>query len=500
MTPKASRVRVIGSVLTALRTLPMAPRLDLTRFATKLTRTLLVLLLATPALAANEDNDLNLIPPAAQTPPPAASPLPTTNPAQRNYLEDAFTATPLRTNLLVPYPPPTPASWEDRLFLDSRDEWNLGNNVTLDYSGRFNLRAANDIPFPNHESVLNELRELFVSWQPNDSTWIDLGRVNVKSGVAVGYNPTDFFRTRAVVEPLTADPAILREDRLGTLMLLAQHVWTGASLTAVVAPKVTQPTAIYTNVDLPSFDPMLDRTNAQDRFLLKGSATIANGFSPELLLYHAGDLTQIGTNLTTSIGQQTIVYLEWAGGEQASLIANALAFGRETGSLPKQVPPVIPTDTTQYFQNELAVGFSYTPPDTRLTLNLEYHYNEAGFTPQDWRNWFNAAAQHGNIPGVDPALWYIRSYAQDQQEPETRNSAFLRADWVDAFVKDLEVTAIANINLQDGSGLIQATADYYLSRTWTIGGQATLTFGRPRSEFGSLPQAAGILVRVVRYL
>ena len=120
----------------------------------------------------------------------------------------------------MPFPPPTPASWEDRLFLDSRDEWNLGDNVTLTYSGRFNLRAANDMPFPSHENVLNDLREAFVSWQPADGTWIDLGRINLKSGVAVGYNPTDFFRTRAVVEPLTADPTVLREDRLGTLMLL----------------------------------------------------------------------------------------------------------------------------------------------------------------------------------------------------------------------------------------------------------------------------------------
>ena len=68
--------------------------------------------------------------------------------------------------------------------------------------------------------MLNELREAFISWQPADGTWIDLGRINLKSGVAVGYNPTDFFRTRAVVEPLTADPTVLREDRLGTLMLL----------------------------------------------------------------------------------------------------------------------------------------------------------------------------------------------------------------------------------------------------------------------------------------
>lgn len=467
------------------------------RFTTAM---LAVLLVTHPTFAAEEDKDLELIPPAAQQPPPEPTQATPGSAAQRNYLEDAISATPLRDSLAVPFPPPTPASWEDRLFLDSRDEWGLGDGLTLTYSGRFNLRAANDVPFPSHEGVRNDLREAFISWQPADGTWIDLGRVNLKSGVADGYNPTDFFRTRAVVEPLTADPTVLREDRLGTLMLLAQHVWPGGSITAAYAPKVTQPTAIYTNIDLPSFDPMLDRTNAEHRLLLKGSVAITNGFSPELLLYHAGDRTQFGTNLTVGLGQQTIFYLEWAGGVGGSLIDDALRYGRETGTLPANAPAVIPDDTTQHFRNNLAVGLSYTPVDTKLTFNLEYHYHEAGFSPQDWGNWFTAAKRHGSIPGVDAALWYIRSYALDQQEPMSQHSAFLRADWVDAFVPDLEITALAGVDLQDGSGLVQATADYYLSRNWTVGGLASFTYGTRRSEFGSLPQAGGILLRLVRYL
>jgi hypothetical protein len=56
------------------------------------------------------------------------------------------------------------------------------------------------------------------------------------------------------------------------------------------------------------------------------------------------------------------------------------------------------------------------------------------------------------------------------------------------------------VDLADGSCLVQATADYYLSRAWTVGGLASFTFGTRRSEFGSLPQAGGILPRLVRYL
>jgi hypothetical protein len=48
--------------------------------------------------------------------------------------------------------------------------------------------------------------------------------------------------------------------------------------------------------------------------------------------------------------------------------------------------------------------------------------------------------------------------------------------------------------------LLQVTADYYLSDTWTVGVLAMTNFGRRRSDFGSLPQAANFLVKVARYL
>jgi hypothetical protein len=125
---------------------------------------------------------------------------------------------------------------------------------------------------------------------------------------------------------------------------------------------------------------------------------------------------------------------------------------------------------------------------------------QPGFTAQDWRDWFNARAWLCGIPGVDAALWYIRSYAQHRQVPASPHLAFVRADRVDASVPDLELTALANVDLEDGSALVQATADYYLSRTWTIGGPAAFTFGARGSEFGSLPQAGSILLRLARYL
>jgi hypothetical protein len=451
---------------------------------------------ATPP--ASEDRDLELIPAGAQQPSSEAAVPVNQGQPRRAYLEDALTLSSQRGELLVPSPPPPPYDWQARLFLDWREEWELGHGVRLNLSDRLNLRFENDIDFPSQQNLLNEPRELYLSAEPAARSYLDLGRINLKSGVALGYNPTDYFKTRAVVEPLSLDPTVLRENRLGTLMVRAQHVWELGSLTAAFAPAVTEPVPIYTHLDLPSFDPMLGLTNAESRLLLKGSVDLASNFSPELLLYRGGSDTRVGFNLAENVSQRMTAYLEWSGGRQGTLVAEALSFGRETGTLPPGAPDVVPTDPRQSFMNQLALGLSYAT-ETRVTFNLEYLYNQPGFTAADWNRWFALGEAGAHDPAIAAELWYIRDYALDQQQPVSRHSLFLRADWVDAFVPKLELAGFVNTDLHDGSSLLQLSADYTLSDTWTVGALTVATLGPRRSDFGSLPQAASVQLRVARY-
>jgi hypothetical protein len=440
-----------------------------------------------PALAGDDDGDLDRIPQMAAPPPEQAPQTP-----QAVYLQGDLTLNAARKDLAVPLGPPP--QWEARLFLDTRLSWQVGA-VSFAYSGRLNLRAEDGLPFPSHETIRNDLREAYAGWQDGNGLSLELGRVNLKSGVGLGFNPTDFFKTRAVVEPVSADPTVLREDRLGTAMLLAQQVWAGGSVTLALAPKLAGETPPYANDALPSFDPTFDRTNARGRALLKASVDVFD-LSPEILVYAEGGRTQFGANLTEGIGMATVVYLEWAGGARASLVEDALRDGVRTGVLPPV--SVIPASPAQGFRNDLALGASYTTK-LGITFNLEYDRHDAGFGGADWRAWFDTGIANRSDPAVTGALWFIRGYAADRQEPVARDSLFLRADWPDAVVRDLHLTSFADIDLRDGSGLAQVTADYYLSPQWTIGGLVDVNFGGRRSDFGSLPQAATMLFKASRY-
>jgi hypothetical protein len=448
----------------------------------------LACLQASAALAQSQpDDDLARIPSESPSPAP-------TGPSRLHrtiYLESATQTGLLRSALDVRIPPPAPATIEQRLFADARIEWTPLNGFSLTYSGRPELRAAEHIPFPTHENLRLDSRELFASWRPVEGVFLDVGRINLKNGVALGFNPTDFFRTRAVVEPLSVDPSVLREDRLGALMVRGQFVWNGGAISAAYAPKLTSTSQLYQNTTLPSVDPMFDRTNAHHRLLVKGNVDLAADFSPELLLYDEDGQFRLGLNIARSFGKKVVAYAEWAGGNESSLAQEALSYGVLTGSFPASAASALMTNPAAHFQQDLSAGLSYAT-ESRMTFWAEYHLHQAGFSRQDWQSWF---ADGTARPTLAPLLWYVRGYAQEQQVPLSKHALFLRADWTDAFVLNFEMTAFANVNLYDGSTLAQLTASYAATNLWTIALLGSANLGTRRSEFGSLPAALyGLLV------
>ena len=458
---------------------------------------LATLALAGAAVAADEDKDVDLIPKSEAPAPREEGVSPISRGNQRVFIENALTFTKPRNDLLVPSPPPLPPSWDERLFADARVEYPLAPNASITYSGRLNLVLQDDLGFPNRGNVNHDLREIYASVEPWQRVYLDAGRINVKSGAALGFNPTDYFKTFAVIDPLTADPSALREDRLGTLMVRAQRVGETGSISALYAPKVTDPSPLAED-PYRGFNPLFGRTNGTNRWLVKASERLNEELSPEALVYHEGSQWRFGTNVTTSIGQSVVAYLEWSGGRQLGIIDQALAFGRETGTIPPLVPDVITQGGEKHFQSQVAVGASYTT-ENKITFNLEYHYNQAGFSRSDWDRWFALGQGRPDSSPVVRQLWYIRSYANDRQEPLQRHGIFLRADWVDFIVPKLELTGFVLADAQDGSTLMQLEADYARTDLWTFGVLAGATTGGRRSNFGSLPRGNSILFKVMRY-
>ncbi len=318
------------------------------------------------------------------------------------------------------------SSHMQRLSMDTTLDKTFGSSWRLMAANRLDLTWRGD---PSYDDFTNTLKEAYLSWQPRSDTVADLGRVNLRHGAAIGYNPTDYFKVGAVRSVVSISPESLRENRLGSVMLRGQRLWNTGSLTALYSPELT---------DRPNrspFSPDFGSTNNQDRWMLVLSQKLTRELNPQILLYDdERDSPQIGLNVSMLVNDATVAFLEWSGGDNSTLISQALGQ---------------PDDSS--FRSRLATGFTYTAPN-KLSLTLEYQYNGAAPDEDDWE-----ALRQGS---VDVYRQY-RAFAQLQQDLPTRQNAFLYARWEDVVLNDLDLNGMLRLDTNDDSRLSWIEARYH---------------------------------------
>lgn len=440
--------------------------------------------------AADENADLNLIPKAVETEPAPPVAIPTSSLHGRIFLEDALTERQTRTPVVAD--PAASPRWQNRTSLDIAGSLHPSDRIKITLSDRANFISGDTVTFLSDASFRNDFREGYISWEVLPKTYLEAGRINVKYGIALGYNPTDFFKSRTTVDMVSIDPSALREDRLGSLMVIGQKIWDKGAITLAFSPKVTNASPL--DAQAKSLDPLFSRTNSANRALATVGFNLWD-LNPQILFFvdHVG--THVGINISRVVGQSIVTYAEWSAAREASLTDRAVAFGKDTGTLPQGAPLLPQTATGSGLKNDLAVGASWTS-SFNLTINLEYHYHQAGFDSEDFDNW---VALGRNNPRLAQELWYIRQYASDQQEPLMQQEIFLRFAWQDILPSKLNAGLVMFISPYDGSVLAQASAQYFVSRNWTIGLYLAEAIGSADSVEGSLPWSTSGVIQLVRY-
>ncbi|HYD31372.1 MAG TPA: hypothetical protein VEB64_11025, partial [Azospirillaceae bacterium] len=372
-----------------------------------------------------------------------------------------------RDDVPVPRPGHHPG-WSNRASVD----WRLETEIAPAWSLTVADRASgfvNDGRDAGADDLSNDLKEAYLTWRAGDRLFLDAGRVNLRNGVAVGFNPTDYFKTNAVATRVSEDPSVLRENRLGTVMGRALAVWEGGSATLAAAPDLRDGTVTG---ERSGSDLGLDRTNGRARLLGKVSVVVADDFQPEFLVHHrSGDSPAFGLTLTRAIGDRVVIYAEWSGQRRIGLAAR---------------------DQQERLRSQVAAGFSYTT-DFKLTANVELHVNEAGFTRGQWRQWFAAGAADARPP------WRIRRSAREEQEPLNRYTLFVRAHWQDALAPDIDLTALGQTNLYDGSAFAQLEAAWRVADDRLLSLTAGGFLGGSGTEYGSQPDAATVVGKFTRF-
>ena len=312
----------------------------------------------------------------------------------------------------------------NRASIDGRIDATLTPGLRAVFSDRLDLRHSNR---PGVEGDVNTVREAYLSWAPTDHQIIDLGRVNVRHGSAYGYNPTDWFKEGALRSIVSLDPAVLRENRQGTVVLQGQQLWSVGSLTAAYSPYLAD------KPNTGTFSLNVGATNPRNRWLLVGSTKFSDKLNAEVLLYGGeGIREQLGLNLSGLIGDATVVFGEFSAGKGPSLITQALG-----------------TNADKRFQTRAAVGLTYTT-SFNLSLTAEAEYNEAGPTRRQWRA----------LPGISPfGQLGLLNTSQTLQDLPARSAGFLYALWKDALVRRLDLSAFVRRENETSSRVQWLEAD-----------------------------------------
>ncbi|MGJ7510345.1 hypothetical protein [Variovorax sp. GT1P44] len=379
-----------------------------------------------------------------------------------------------------------------RGIVDARGEWQLRPDLSARASARAGVSRTKDGVTSRDEQL--DLREAAVQWRANERDLLEVGRINVRSGAAVGYNPTDYFKSRSAVDYSTRDPEVQRNNRLGIVMLAAQRIDAQSALMVAVAPKLTSPKGI-------AFDPPTERlrladTNGEQRVLLKAAFDAPSLGSPEVLAFKDAQGWRLGTNLAQGIGQQTTMFVEYSGGQGYSLMQQALRSGVALGDLPPYALAMGQARPGKSWQNDAAIGATWTG-SSGLSLSAQLNYHQAGFDSAEWQRWL---ATGSSGPQGAALAWYVRSYANAMQEPLSQRSVFLRAQWDQVGFRDLYFSTFLNRSLDDRSWLFQMALEYRLSPAARLRATLVTTGGAPDSVFGSDPVRRAFLVGFTYFL
>lgn len=369
-----------------------------------------------------------------------------------------------------------------RLSLDWRRQWRLTEEWRVGLSNRFDYIRELDHadPAPDRSRRSHLLRELWLSWQTGSHTqpwYIDVGRINIRNGVGSGYNPTDFFKARSVVNATSLDPGALRNDRLGTVVVRTHAIGEYGAFTAVLAPRLRGLKEQDIDLETHRYSLALDRTNNANAVLLKFAPQISERWSADIIGFaRSGERPQIGLNFSTVLSNALVANLEYSGGRRSKL------------------PSPTDAESVHAWRNRLAANATWTSR-AGIELTLERSYAGDALSRQDWKAWRNSGPD-----AIGQLLTMIRERSQFQ-EPLVRDGWFLRAAWRDAWrIRGLNLSGFIVRNSYDGSALWQGSASHALNERWSVSGIAGRYRGDSTSEFGGAPVAHYLSVYVTRHL
>lgn len=362
-------------------------------------------------------------------------------------------------------------------------------------SGRFvidtSLRASYRDEEENsaRDHVALDIKELYLSNTIGESGFLDVGRINIRSGFAYGFNPTDYFRPNVAIDDADQDVRRRRNNRLGTVGIRVEKALESEHYSAVYSPAIsTKENRFSSNGSITGLH--LGQSNPVDRLLLSYSKSSDEG--RDLQLYYMLDdgVGSLGIGRSAVVNQKILAYFEATVGRRFSVLSNILKTGIRDGVLPESVGATFSAAEKQLYY-QAAIGFSYSS-ESSVTTNLEYHYAGDGMSKNELTKWYKLIEAS---PADAGRLWAIRSQYTALDVPINREALWLRSIWDSPF-GGYDFGLMVNYIVSDQSYLGRFSVAYDYSDEVELELQFSRFYGKEASFFGSLPSDYGVLLQL----
>lgn len=341
------------------------------------------------------------------------------------------------------------------LGFDQYQSGTLEQSLYWVLSGRIDFDASPATGI-GHEHLSIALREAYFTYNL-DQLHFDFGRINIRDGVALAYNPSDVFRSGSLPTRRTEDPSRLRESRLGLVAIQARTNGSFGHIAGIAAPAITDAQSPVW------YDPQLGAVNGREpQIYFKYTPPRWHDLYTNFIVHRVAKTSStFAFNLSQNLGQRWMSYAEFASVRTDALSANQANIWQ-----------------TKHQYQQAAIGTSYSN-EKRQTMSLEYQFNGAGLNQSQWNNEWQKA------DGVAIAQRFMR--IGRQQDPLSRESLTALLQWDQLTSPHDDLTCLYRLSLIDKSHLQWCEWRYKQDRQeWSV--SLTHLAGQPRSEFGAAQQ------------
>lgn len=316
------------------------------------------------------------------------------------------------------------------------------------------------------------LKEIYYKRNLTENFFLDVGRVNVREGIARAYNATDYFKGSGLVfDSLVAGDR--QENRLGSVLLQGTLFSDGNSYKFIYSPKITTKASSILS-DRKHIGMGLDISNYANRFSLYSNLKLHKKLSTSFIVHKNEEGLNVGTNISYSNGS-------WIFYNESSFkhAKNTVAISIGKLGLSKEVQDTFNHKEKNIYQGSF--GLSYTSQNN-IVSTFEYIVNSGGLDKQGWKDFFSLSKQNKRF---EQQLLGVRKYHQVNEEMMSKESLFAHIRFNDVTPK-LDTHLLAFANPYDKSMLLEMGLEYEQRENLMFKLNFRKMFGDAQSEYGSL--------------